>query len=440
MKEIPSFKDSLIDEKNNFKIRLKRVKVINYKNFKSFNVELDNFNVIIGANATGKTNFINFFKFVKDLRTQGLVKALDIHGGRDYFRNIIFGRHKKFSMELNYEVVNFNQKAAPSKRKEDFSLVGLDYLLKIQFLKGEPNYEIIDEKIIYHLELKQKTNKYEKGFFEIERKRDEFSFNCSKNFETISRKEKELMDILFNIFRYLPSDKILITLLPLLSLLLLNYNIKFKFEEGELFKQIKIYNFNPVEAKKTVPLSSTAILETDGSNLAIVLDEILRDKEKKRKLNNLLKFILPFVDDLNTEKIYKSISYKLKERYNEDYLPSPLLSDGTIGIIALVIALFFEDSLLTIIEEPERNLHPFLISELVELLKDASNNKQVLISTHNPEILKHVSIENIILISRNEAGYSTISRPSEKRDIQQFLESEMGLEELFVNRILEQLE
>jgi len=59
----------------------------------------------------------------------------------------------------------------------------------------------------------------------------------------------------------------------------------------------------------------------------------------------------------------KSLLFKLKESYNKkQYLPASLISDGTISITALIIALFFEKRPLTIIEDPERNIHPYLIS------------------------------------------------------------------------------
>jgi Predicted ATPase len=152
-----------------------------------------------------------------------------------------------------------------------------------------------------------------------------------------------------------------------------------------------------------------------------------------------VKDLLPFVDNLSVEKFAdKSLLFKLKESYNKkQYLPASLISDGTINITALIIALFFEKKPLTIIEEPERNIHPYLISKVVEMMKDASNNIQILVSTHNPEIVKIADLENLLLISRDKEGFSIISRPSEKENVKIFLKNEIGIEELYIQNLLE---
>ena len=85
---------------------------------------------------------------------------------------------------------------------------------------------------------------------------------------------------------------------------------------------------------------------------------------------------------------------------------------------------------------PERNIHPHLISKVAEMMKDASSKKQIIVTTHNPEIVKHTDLENILLVSRDDAGFSNISRPADKKEIKQFLKNDMGIEELYVQNLL----
>jgi len=101
-------------------------------------------------------------------------------------------------------------------------------------------------------------------------------------------------------------------------------------------------------------------------------------------------------------------------------------------IIALIIALYFDSKPIIIIEEPVRNIHPYLISRLVNMMKEVSEEKQIIITIHNPEVIKHEGLENIFLVSRNKEGFSTISKPSEKEEVEIFLENELGIEELYV--------
>ncbi|RLL86748.1 hypothetical protein CN13_09705, partial [Petrotoga sp. HKA.pet.4.5] len=206
-----------------------------------------------------------------------------------------------------------------------------------------------------------------------------------------------------------------------------------------IFGSISIYDFDPKLPKKAVPITGKIELEENGENLAIVLKNILEDKEKERKLSNLVRDLLPFVNKLDIEKFAdKSLLFKLEEVYAQNqYLPAPLISDGTINITALIIALYFEKKLLTIIEEPERNIHPSLISGVVQMLKEASQKKQIIVTTHNPEMVRHTDLESILLISRDKEGFSNISRPFEKEEIKTFLKNEIGIEELYVQDLLE---
>lgn len=78
---------------------------------------------------------------------------------------------------------------------------------------------------------------------------------------------------------------------------------------------------------------------------------------------------LPFIDNISTESNFdKSVSYKIKENYSSKPLYANFLSDGTVSILAIIIALNFESgSDIIILEEPERNLHPYLMDRLMEM-------------------------------------------------------------------------
>ena len=169
------------------------------------------------------------------------------------------------------------------------------------------------------------------------------------------------------------------------------------------------------------------------------MKNIIKNENTKKKFSNFIKELLPFINDMDVEKFAdKSLLFKLEEIYTEkQFMPASLISDGTINIAALIIALYFEKKPITIIEEPGRNLHPYLISKLIAMMKDASKNKQIIITTHNPEIIKHADLEDILLVSRDKEGFSTITRPSKNKEVKVFLENDMGIDELYVQNLLE---
>jgi len=190
--------------------------------------------------------------------------------------------------------------------------------------------------------------------------------------------------------------------------------------------------------KKASSMVSTRILAENGSNIASVLQGILRNKEKRQKLQTLLKRFLPFIESVTIENnLDKSFAYKIKESYSSRAFHANFLSDGTVSILAVIIALYFEEhSNIIVLEEPERNIHPKLLSRILDAAEDISQEKQVIITTHNAEFLKHAKIQNVRLVSRNEHGYTTVFSPEHSQTVQCFMSNELGLDDLFINDML----
>jgi predicted ATPase len=172
-----------------------------------------------------------------------------------------------------------------------------------------------------------------------------------------------------------------------------------------------------------------------------VLREILSHKETRHELLTLLGRFLPFVSHMGVQNMVdRSVLLQLYERYLPDQpIPSMLLSDGTVQLVALIVALWVAPASrrsVVIVEEPDRNLHPHLIEQLVALFREISDRRQILFTTHNPEVVRHTPVENLLLVSRDKEGFSVISRPASNEQVQHFLKGEMGLDELFVENLL----
>jgi predicted ATPase len=109
-----------------------------------------------------------------------------------------------------------------------------------------------------------------------------------------------------------------------------------------------------------------------------------------------------------------------------------------VEVVALVVALFFTrfPKGLVILEEPDRNLHPGLMGALMELFRDATERNQLLITTHNPELLRHAELDELVLIERDSDGNSTIKRPADQEGVKIFLEEKLGLDYLHTHQLL----
>jgi predicted ATPase len=421
-----------------------KIRLSNFKSFKNLDVELGKFNVFVGANASGKSNFIQIFKFIRDMTNHGLDNAISMQGGIQYLRNINIGQNEMFSLEVTSDK-KYNSRILT--RVNENEITGLKiyetiYNIAIKFKDDGVGLEIVEEKILqksHFVRLEKKKNPDEKKKYDEKEKLGDGEISVSSLNgkikidltlpDGVKIKEENLLPPVFR-EEILRDDKFES------KSLLLQYSI---FIMPLIFSDFSIYDFDPKLPKKATPITGKAELEEDGSNLAIALKNILENEDKKRKLSNLVRDVLPFVEDLDIEKFSdKSLLFKLSEIYSKNqYLPAPFLSDGTICITALIIALYFDRKPLIIIEEPERNIHPYLISRLVNMMKEVSEEKQIIITTHNPEVIKHAGLENIYLVSRNKEGFSTISKPSDKEEVKIFLENEMGIEDLYVQNLLE---
>lgn len=412
---------------------IKRISVVNFKSFKELDIELGNFNVLIGANASGKSNFVQIFKFLKDVLNFGLDNAVSMQGGVEYFRNITLGDSENFSLEVvcdeefefpPVEFLGFKFPAIEAKKSTGMKIYNTTYKLALNFPKKGKGFEIVKDSV----KLKGRPLVLGGEGEKIEGEIVIFSTNEGiKISGSLFTPEGTLRSIEEIISLKLPPN----LLLPQIFFLFVPTLI-------EIFTKISIYDFDPKLPKKATPITGKSELEEDGSNLSLILKNIIENQDDRRKLFNLVKDLLPFISNLDVEKFAdKSLLFKLQEiYYNSHYLPASLISDGTINITALIVALYFEKKRLIIIEEPERNIHPHLISKVVNMMKDASRNKQIIVTTHNPEIVKYAGLENLLLVSRDKNGFSTIIRPAEKEEIKTFLKNEIGIEELYVQNLI----
>lgn len=128
---------------------------------------------------------------------------------------------------------------------------------------------------------------------------------------------------------------------------------------------------------------SAAVLDSDGSNLGLIVNEI-RHTEAWSRLTGYLRRFLPRFSDLSTRVQAGSVQVYLHEQGLRSPVPATRLSDGTIRFIALLaILLRAEAHSVICIEEPELGLHPDALDLVAELLVEAAGKSQVIATTHS---------------------------------------------------------
>ena len=409
------------------------IAVTNFKSFRDMVFEPASFNVIIGSNASGKSNLIQVFKFLRDIAKYGLGNAVSLQGGAEYLRNTIIGGSEDFSFRIVYLLDEEKQDiiGVHDHNSVYFASKELVYEFSLHFTDTTAGYEVVRDHLVVSGDfLSQSGDELQMigcGTFGLSQADGEIHYLVRPPVGFVL-KDEDLFPHFFQrqeipVTRLIANNPVTVPGVPPLEW---------------IFRGIKVYDFDPRLLKMAAPMAGKTELEKDGSNLAIVVKGITENPAKKSSFLNLMREMLPFVDDVAVEKLLDmSLFLKLKEVFGSSkYIPASMISDGTINIAALIIALYFEERRVTIIEEPEKNIHPALIAKLVSMLKDASLRKQIIVTTHNPEMVKHVSIDDIILISRDKDGFSRLSRPRDKLEIRTFLEHEIGIDDLFIQGLL----
>ena len=416
---------------------IKRIHIENFKSFSEIDVELSRFCVVIGSNAAGKSNFISVFKFLRDIARHGVVNAIAMQGGADYLRNTRIGCERDLVVQVTYEPDTAED--AMDRTGKGGSVLEVrscesSYEFALHFNATGDGFSIVRDRLLIGCEFsscknghrKEKNETLGRGSIQVSSKKGEVQYSVDIP-SGCTLTENDIIPLFFRGKR-LPERTLLLETF---------YGYPLPHFE-KFFDRIAVYDIDPKLPKKGTVITGKRELDENGGNLALVVKSILENPEKKRKFSNLLRDVLPFVEDFAVQKFMDiSLILTMRERYAKSRdLPASSLSDGTIAIFAMIIALYFEEKPFIIIEEPTSHIHPFLIARLMRMMKEASEKKQVMITTHSTEVVKHTTLDDILLISRDSGGFSIISRPGDKEEVRTFLANEIGIEELYVQNLL----
>ncbi len=165
-------------------------------------------------------------------------------------------------------------------------------------------------------------------------------------------------------------------------------------------------------------------LSITGDNLQIVAKNIYDNHpDVFNIILNKMKKRIPGIGDIIPEKTQDNrLILKFKNSYFKDPFIDRYVSDGTIKMFAYLILLYDPRPFpLLCIEEPENQLYPLLLQELLEELREYSiRGGQVFISTQSPDLLNAAKLEEVFWLQKQE-GFSQFKRASDDPQIQAFV-------------------
>ncbi|GMO34593.1 AAA family ATPase [Bradyrhizobium sp. TM233] len=156
-------------------------------------------------------------------------------------------------------------------------------------------------------------------------------------------------------------------------------------------------------------------LESDASNLGLVLNRLRREPAVRKQLLESLRVLYEGIDDFDVQIEGGTVQVFFHEgRYT---VPATRLSDGTLRYLCLLAVLCHPNpGPLLCIEEPELGLHPDVLPTLATLLKEASERTQIIVTTHSDVLVDALTDmpEAVLVAGRSEHG-STLERLSAEK-------------------------
>lgn len=368
---------------------LKNIKIQNLLSFdkKGIDLPLKNLNVLIGSNGSGKSNFIEAISLLQSAPTL-LASTVKENGG------ISVWLHQGTPFPIAHLEVNTDIKNKKNnigiKHSISFGAVGNKFDLQDERIEDEK--PSIGEKIPY------------------------FYYKYQNNHPVLNIKGENRR------LERIDTD-------PEQSILSQRKDPDQYPEISELAKEyhkIRIYrewSFGRRSAPR-LPQSvegNISFLDEDYKNLGLILNGMNRYPDVKKKMIEKLKILYPRFDDFYVDIQGTSIQIFFTEKnYN---IPATRLSDGTLRYLSLLAILYSPNKpSLLCIEEPELGLHPDILPTIAELLKEVSEEVQIVVTTHSEIIIDALtnSPEDVI-VCENENGATQMTRLC-KEDLEDWLD------------------
>lgn len=210
----------------------------------------------------------------------------------------------------------------------------------------------------------------------------------------------------------------------------------------ETLKGCGIYQFHDTTPEgpfhKDWDAGDTAFLRHDGGNLAPVLLD-LRENHPRiyAEIERIIGYALPVFAGFDLHIKYGKVALRWHGKGKGKTFGAHLTSDGTLRLMALIILLNMPNERVPdvlLLDEPELGMHPYAISLLGALIKRRGIDKQIIVATQSPLLVNEFKPEDVVVTEINERGATSFKR-LKTRELTHWLE-EFQLGELWQKNVI----
>ncbi len=364
-----------------------KLEQVDIKGFKSIDsrgqtIPLGEITVLLGANGSGKSNLVSFFRMLNSMTTG----ALQNYVGKQGVSRLLFYGPKVT------ESISFTLRFSSDDAHDEY---------EVKLEHGLPDRLFISgEKVVYRRAGRQRPQEY---FLE--------SGGSEAGLPNDSR----------------PASRVIADLLSKIR--------AFHFHDTSETAKIKDRGY----------VDDASYLRSDAGNLAAFLRMLKKHEDYSRYYERIVRHIrkiMPQFGDFALDSIpgnEKYVRLNWSDGDQSDYLFDPdQISDGSLRFMALATLLLQPPQMspnFIVLDEPELGLHPAAISELAGMIKTASRNVQVLVATQSTRLVDEFSPEQVVVVERDSQTRGSQFRKLSVEDLGEWIER-YSLSELWEKNVL----
>ena len=371
-------------------MKIESIEIQNYRLFREAKLSnLSRLTIVVGANGTGKSTLFDVFSFLKDALTQNISHAVARRGG---FRELVSrGSDGPIGITVKY-------------RESGGRLA--TYQIEVASDGGRP---VVEREI-----LKFRRGSHGRPWHFVDFKRGVGTAITNEAAYGQVDVEEERED-------YVLDDPAILAIKGLGQF----KEFRVVSEFRSLIENWHISDFHISDARTSAESGYAEHLSPRGENVAQVAQYLYEHhRDRLDMVLDAMKSRVPGVENVEARPTEDG---RLVLRFQDGSFKDPFIaryvSDGTIKMFAYLVLLYDPSPHpLLAIEEPENQLYPSLLQELVEEFRSyARRGGQVFVSTHSPDFLNGAKLEEIFWLVKKD-GFSTILSAGEDTLLQSLVE------------------
>ena len=421
---------------------IRRIEAKNYRSLKYIDQSLGDFHILVGPNASGKTTFMDVVSFLSDIVKLGIDQAIQNRsanyndltfssegGDIELALEINIPEDIKKSLENRFDLIRYEMRFGLSEDTQEHAIKEERVLLLQSKLANKPLNLESDQRELFP---EHKTppasilnRKYPGG--------------AGKSYQLVIRKKPQGNDTFYGETGkgWLPSFKLGVKRSALANLPADDTKFPASTWLKEfLLKGVQLFVLDSLSIRAASPPGQSKTFKPDGSNLPWVINDLKKNEKQFRKWLAHVQTALPDIIDIDTVEREDDRHRYLRVFYEGDIrVPSWLVSDGTLRLLALTLPAYLSDFTgVYLIEEPENGIHPKAVEAVFQSLSSVYNG-QIMLASHSPVVLSLVSPEQVLCFAKTEDGVTDIVNGAEHPALKNW-KGETNLSVLYASGVL----